>query len=250
MIEIKTLASGSKGNCYLIDDGKTPLLLECGISIKEIRRGTGFRLGEVQGCLISHEHQDHCKSIKDIVKAGIDVYASRDTFMMLDIDSLLNINNHRIHDIKLRELNSKHKVYKSFRIGTWAIQPFETQHDSLEPLGYLLANQAGGKLLFATDTYYLKYQFKGLTHIMLECNYALDILNENIRTGRVPASQKKRLLKSHFSLENAKEFLRSNDLSRVEEIHLLHLSERNSDAEQFKREIQELTGKMVLVADQ
>ena len=63
----------------------------------------------------------------------------------------------------------------------------------------------------------------------------------------MPPALKKRILKSHFSLENVKEFLKANDLSRVQEIWLLHLSDGNSDAERFKREIQELTGKMVFI---
>jgi DNA-binding transcriptional MerR regulator len=58
---------------------------------------------------------------------------------------------------------------------------------------------------------------------------------------------KKRLLRLHFSLENVKEFLRANDLSKVQEIWLLHLSDNNSDEERFKREIMELTGKVVYV---
>lgn len=234
MIEIKKIASGSKGNCYLVDDGKTPLLLEAGINIKDIRIGTGFRLGEIEGCLISHEHGDHIKAVEDIVKAGIDCYMSHGTAKGLGFD------NHRI---------KRGEAGEQIKIGTWHMLAFETQHDCEGSLGFLLANEAGEKLLFATDTYYLKYQFTGLTHIMIECNYALDILNKNIRTGRVPAVQKKRLLKSHFSLENVKEFLKANDLSKVKEIHLLHLSDRNSDAKRFKREVQELTGKVVYIAE-
>ena len=83
---------------------------------------------------------------------------------------------------------------------------------------------------------------------MVECNYSMDILNENIKAGRVPAAQKKRILQSHFNLENVKDFLLANDLSQVKEIWLLHLSDRNSDAELFKREIMELTGKPVYIA--
>lgn len=60
---------------------------------------------------------------------------------------------------------------------------------------------------------------------------------------------KNRLLTSHFSLENVKEFLKANDLSQVREIWLLHLSDGNSDQVRFKREIMELCGKPVYVAD-
>ncbi|SNY19283.1 Phosphoribosyl 1,2-cyclic phosphodiesterase [Orenia metallireducens] len=235
MVGIKTLASSSKGNCYIVSDGQNKLIIECGISIKKIKKGLDFNLSSVDGLLLSHSHGDHSKAIKDVIRCGIDVYTSQGTL------DKLNIKSHRTKVVK--SLNK-------FRINNWVILPFETKHDDPEPLGFLIVSKSGKKILFATDTYYLKYKFKNLNFMMLECNYALDILNENIRTGRVPAVQKKRLLKSHFSLENVKSFLKANDLAQVQVIHLLHLSERNSDADRFKREIQELTGKMVLVADQ
>lgn len=234
MITITTLASSSRGNCYRIDDGSTPLLLECGIPFKEIQRKLDFKTREIKGCLVSHEHKDHSKAIADVMKAGIDCYMSKGTA------KVLNISGHRVKIVQ---------PLQQFHIGTWTILPFETQHDAAEPLGYLLANQAGEKLLFATDTYYIKYRFQGLTHIMIECNYAIDILKANIEAGTVNDAMAKRLMQSHFSLDNVKEFFRANDLSQVKEIHLLHLSDGNSDAERFKREIQRLTGKPVYVAE-
>lgn len=232
MIEITALASSSKGNCYRITDGHTPLLLECGINYRDIQKGFDFRMSEVAGCLVTHEHGDHCKSIKDVLKAGIDVYTSSGTV------EALSINHHRIKTVRAKE---------QFQLGTWTILPFDVQHDVSEPLGFLLANQAGEKLLFATDTYYIKYRFQGLTHVMVECNYSMKILNENILNGRTPKVMEKRLMRSHFSLENLKDFLLANDLKKVKEIWLLHLSDSNSNAEQFKHEVMELTGKMVFV---
>ncbi|HHY42544.1 MAG TPA: MBL fold metallo-hydrolase [Thermoanaerobacterales bacterium] len=236
MIEITPLASGSSGNCYHITDGRTPLLLECGIGINNILRNLKFGVSSLAGCLVSHGHKDHAKAVKDLMKFGIDIYLSQGT---ADEISGLGPWRHRINIIKAKQ---------QFKIGTWTILPFETQHDAAEPLGFLFANQAGEKLLYATDTYYIRYKFSGLTHIMVECNYSIDILNENIRAGKVYQAQKNRILKSHFSLENVKDFLRANDLSQVREIWLLHLSDGNSDAKRFKQEIQELTGKMVFVA--
>lgn len=233
MIEILPLASGSRGNCYWVTDGSTPLLLEAGIRFQDIRKGTGFRVSEIAGVLISHEHQDHSKAVRDVMKAGIDCYMSAGTA------EALGISGHRLHIIQARQ---------QFQLGSWAVLPFETQHDAAEPLGFLLANQYGEKLLYATDTYYIRYRFRGLTHIAVECNYSMDILRANIEAGLVEPALKKRILKSHFSLEHVKEFLKANDLSQVKEIWLLHLSDRNSDAELFKREIMELTGKPVYVA--
>ncbi|MRG86979.1 MBL fold metallo-hydrolase [Salinibacillus xinjiangensis] len=233
MIDIKTLASSSKGNCYHITDGSTPLLLECGIGFKEIRKALKFNTSSLAGCMVTHEHGDHTKGLKDVVKAGINVYMSPGT------KEALNIDHHRIKPVEPK---------KQFQIGTWTILPFDVEHDVNEPVGYLLANQSGDKLLFATDTYYIRYKFKGLTHLLVEVNYSRDILDQNILEGTVPQMMRKRLIRSHFSLENFKEFLKANDLSKVEEIHLLHLSDSNSDEERFKREIQELTGKVVYIA--
>lgn len=232
MIEITALASSSKGNCYRVTDGTTPLLLECGINYREIQRGFAFQMSQVAGCLVSHEHGDHTKSLKDVLKSGIDCYMSAGTV------EALKVNHHRIKPIKAKQ---------RFSIGTWTILPFDVQHDVSEPLGFLLSNKAGDKLLFATDTYYIKYRFTGLTHLMIEANYSLEILNQNIASGRTPKVMRKRLLKSHFSLEHVKDFLQANDLHKVEEIWLLHLSDSNSDEALFKREIQGLTGKVVYV---
>jgi phosphoribosyl 1,2-cyclic phosphodiesterase len=232
LIDIKAFGSSSKGNCYYITDGKTPLLLECGIRYKDIQKGLNFKMSDVRGCLITHEHGDHIKSLKDVLKAGIDCYMSKGTAEAIDV------KHHRINPVQAK---------KQFQIGTWTILPFDVQHDISEPYGYLLVNQAGEKLLFATDTFYIRYKFKGLTHLLVECNFSLDILNQNIAAGRVPPVMKRRLMRSHFSLENFKEFLKVNDLSKLKEIWMLHLSDTNSDAELFKKEISQMTGKPVYI---
>ncbi|MFD2662844.1 MBL fold metallo-hydrolase [Paenibacillus thailandensis] len=233
MIEIKPFGSSSAGNCYKVTDGETVLLLEAGLRFKDIQRGLQFRMSSIAACLISHGHGDHVKAAKDIMKAGIDVYTSQGT-----IDAA-GLAGHRAVPIE---------ALKPFTIGTWTILPFDIQHDVEEPLGFLMANKAGDKLLFATDTWYIRHTFTGLTHLLIECNYSMRILDENIAAGRVPVAMKKRLIRSHFSLENLKDFIRANDMSKVQEIWLIHLSDTNSDEALFKREIQELTGRPVYVA--
>lgn len=231
-MDIKVLASSSRANAYHISDGTTALLLDAGLSYKELQRALGFKTTELTAALITHEHKDHSRAVADLAKAGINCYMSAGT------KEALGLSGHRIHELWPRVQT---------QIGTWTVLPFETQHDAAEPLGYLLAS-GKEKLLFATDTYYIRYKFNELTHIMIECNYAADILEENVEAERIPAALKQRLLQSHFSLANVKEFLRANDLGKVEEIHLLHLSDGNSDEARFKREIQELTGRVVMVA--
>ena len=225
---IRPLASGSAGNAYYISDG-TPLLIECGIPWKMIQQALEFRTSERQAASYPG-HQDHCKAVKDVIKAGIDVYLS----------PALGLSGHRVKPIEAK---------RQFQVGTWLIKPFETQHDCEGSLGFLLYSTATReKLVYITDSFYSRYVFPGLTHIMVECNYSLDILRENVANGTVVPELKNRIVQSHFSLENVKEFLRANDLTKVKEIWLIHLSEGNSDAPRFKREIMALTGKPVHAA--
>ena len=233
-MDIQVLASSSRGNCYRVSDGSTPLLLECGIPYKEIQRGLNYQVTMAGGCLISHEHKDHCKALSEVSnKAGVDCYMSQGTA------EALGVAGHRIKLIRAME---------QFTLGTWTVLPFDTQHDAAEPLGFLLASRTGEKLLFATDTYYIRYRFNGLTHIMVEANYADDILAANYASGSVPAQMQKRIMRSHFSLANVLKFLKANDLSRVEEIWLIHLSSDNAHEAEFEAAIQRATGKPVYIA--
>ena len=104
-------------------------------------------------------------------------------------------------------------------------------------------------MLFATDTYYIRYKFRNLNAIMVECNYCKDILDRNIEAGLIDEAMKRRLMESHMSLDHCKDFLKANDLSQCRKIVLLHLSYSNSDATRMIREITELTGIETVVAD-
>lgn len=233
-MEITAFSSGSKGNLYRINDGRTSILLECGIPFKEIQRNLEFKLSSISGVLVTHEHMDHAEAIKDMLHRGIDCYMSAGTAKELQLEP-----HHKNHIVKAKE---------TFSIGTWSILPFDVQHDAAEPLGFLLSSSAGDKVLYATDTYYLKYQFPELTHVLIECNHSYKIINENLQKKILHPSLAKRLMRSHFSLENLKEFFKANDLSKVQEIWLIHLSDANSDEKEFQKEIAALTGKPVYVA--
>lgn len=237
MVSVKCLASGSAGNSYAVDDGKSALLLEAGIRKRTILAGYMDLLMRVQGCLITHEHQDHAKSALGLPMAGIDVYASGGTFAALNAEK--DRRNYRLHSIKAGE---------QFTLGTWTVLPWEAQHDAAEPLGFLLySKETRDKLIFATDTYFIPNTFRGLTYIMVECNYDRTLLDRNISAGSVPESLRPRLVRSHFSLDNVRTFLTANDLSTVQRIYLLHVSNRNGDKDAFRRDIEALTGIPVTV---
>ena len=170
---------------------------------------------------------DHAKAAKDILAAGLECYMSSGTAQALQL------SGHRLHTVPALE---------QFRVGTFTVLPFPVQHDAQEPFGFLIQADAGDKLLFITDSFYCKYRFSGLTHIMIEANYQKSILDENIASGLVPGSIRNRIIKSHFEIENAKAFLAACDLSKCREINLIHISGTNGDPAGFVDEIQAMTG--------
>jgi phosphoribosyl 1,2-cyclic phosphodiesterase len=232
-MDIKILVSSSAGNAYRISDGRTSLLLDAGIPIKAIQVGCEFKVTQMDGCFVSHSHKDHSKAAKDLARLGVDIYTSQGTI------EACGLSGHRIHAVKaLQELT----------IGTFKVLPFDVQHDAPEPLGFLFTSvETGEKLLYFTDTYYIKYKFQGLTHIMAECNYDAETLQRSVDAGYIPIELVPRLVKSHMSLEHFLDLLKANDLSKVRQIYLLHLSNNNSDEKRFKEEVQKLTGAEVYV---
>lgn len=231
-MDITPIASSSSGNAYLISDGVTILLLEAGVKLEKIQEK--IDLTSIKACLITHEHGDHAKHAKDIAR-WMPVYSSKGTFDCLDF----GVYNYQKNIIKAGKEES---------VGTFRVIAFKTQHDAKEPIGYLIKSViTNEKLLFATDTYYINNTFDALDYIMIECNYDESILKRRYASDEVSKLQYKRLYNSHMSLESCIKFFKANDLSRLKEVYLMHLSDKNSNEKEFKRKIQEITGCMVYV---
>ena len=233
-MKLRVLGSSSKGNCYILQNENETLIVECGIPFKEIKIALDFNLRNVVGALSTHCHLDHSKSIKDIAKSGINVYSSYGTFAAL-------------------ELTGSHlviiKAFRQFKVGGFTVMPFDVHHDVEEPLGFLINHKDMDTILFATDTSYLEYRFKELTNILIECNYSEKILLKNMDNGSIDDSTGVRIASTHMSLENCKELIKANDNPNLRNIVLMHLSDSNSNAKGFKKEMEELTHKRVEIAD-
>lgn len=218
------LSSSSSGNCYLLTSstGET-LILECGVSLKEIKKALKFDISGVVGALSSHAHKDHSGYIPELVKAGIPVYSDG-----------LNSNRHI-------------EAGQCISVGKFQIMAFVVYHDAL-CIGFLINHTEMGTMLFATDTGRLPYKFRNLNHILIECNHEDSIMRENVWNGIVDAYRAERTRNTHLSLQACIEILKRNDLSAVRNIVLIHLSPQNADAELFRSKVIEATGKNVFVA--
>lgn len=221
------LASSSKGNAYLVEsDGVAPLLFECGIPIKRLREKLNFGLSGLAGCLVSHCHMDHAKAVKDLLKAGVNVYASFSTAETLGVE-----DHHRIFWLHSR---------KETMVDDWTVLAFELNHDV--PCQGFLIEHSGERLLFIPDTGWVENRFQGVTILAIECNNIEELLSASILNGGIPAVAGRRIRRNHMSLERVVSMLKANDLSRCREIWLLHLSAGNSDEARMIKAVREATG--------
>lgn len=163
---------------------------------------------------------------------GIDIYANKSVLKANKIEDRRRVN-------EIYNLNT-------FRVGNFTIKPFDCQHTNndgseCENFGFIIEHKEIGKMVFATDTYYLKYKFNGIDHAFIEANYCEKDI-QDIEPYRA------RIFKSHMSLETLKETLKAWDLKKTKDITLIHLSENNADENYMKEEIEKLTGIPVYIA--
>jgi phosphoribosyl 1,2-cyclic phosphodiesterase len=237
-MKLKIIGSNSRGNAYLLEAADCSLLIECGVRFDKVKQAIGYNLSKLVGCVVTHEHGDHACGIKDLTYAGVNVYATAGT-----CEELLNkwkANPHRVHP-RHTEL--------PFSLGPFRIIAFKTIHDTKEPCGFLIHHPECGVVLFLTDTVYSLFTFKGLNNIIVEANYDDDILEDRRMNGGTIKMLRDRVIESHMSIKNCKDLLAANDLSKVNNIVLIHLSDGHSHAENFKKEVEQLTGKRVHIAD-
>ena len=163
------IGSGSSGNCYLINDGKTALLLDAGVPFSAVQQAMDFDTGAIRGCLITHRHGDHAKAGKQLAKRGIKVYGNTNT--AVDIGKGACVLQPRI----------------AYGIDTFTILPFEVEHD-VPCFGYRIDSLVTGeRLVYITDAAGFRFSIKGATHLLVECNHSHKKIMERVRAGEMNA---------------------------------------------------------------
>lgn len=227
------LGSSSSGNCYLLNSESECLVLEAGLPFKEVKKALDFNVGKIVGVVCSHMHSDHFGYAAEYLKSGISVYAPEET-----------------HKSLLREYDCQ-KIVRcgyEYSVGNFKIYPFPAEHD-VTCFGYVIVHPDMGKLLFCTDSAFVKSSFKklGLSHILIEANYSEAIIEDLLSKGLIDQARVNRTFKTHMSIETCKEFVRANKTGSLDSVTLLHLSDGNSNAVEFQQTIQEVVGDAVKV---
>lgn len=231
-MKLTVLGSSSHGNCYLFESSDSVLVLEAGVPMQLVKRALRWDISKIAACIVSHRHKDHAGYVREFLKCGIRVLALDDVF----------------EGIKNRVFCTTVTPKHGYVVGDWRIIALPVVHD-VPCVGYIIEHRDMGKTLFITDTMMLEYRVGGVRHLMLECNYADDILQSNIDAGIELPSKRGRLLATHMELETTKQIIRDNDTSNLDDVILVHLSDNNSDAVRFEREVSAVAGVPTYVAD-
>lgn len=219
MATLKVLSSGSHGNSYLLQCKDETLILELGIKWGDILKGLNYNLGCVCGCLCSHLHSDHSRSIQNALSFGLSVYSCEEVASIyLGVETL--------------NLKEKTRIGKGF-----IVQPIKLFHN-VECYGFLIQHEEFGKMVFATDTNSVPYKFKGVQHWMIEANYSEEILIDNACNDVYSRSASE----NHLEINDTIEVLKRNYSSELQNVVLIHLSSGNSNEKDFKERVQQELG--------
>lgn len=227
-LTVVPLGADSRGNCIYVSDGEYSFFLDAGVPIRKRMKGklTNKQVASVDACLVTHEHGDHSSHALEMADLGIDVYMTQGTVKALGIE------HYRINIIEPE---------KPFNIGDVVITAFESYHDAEEPCVYLIETPKV-KFCYVVDTRKAVWDFKGLTHVIVEANHDPAIVEKRIKNGELNQKLGGRIRQAHLSIGRTVEWLKSLDLSKTEQIYLTHLSEDHSDATAFKDVVVRTTG--------
>lgn len=226
-MRLHVLATGSRGNCYVLHDNGACLLLDAGIEAGKIFSGLGQGSNSIMGALITHKHLDHCKAVEELFRRGITSYGSVKAAGGLPW---------------VRTSSGAH------RIGWFTCLPFPVTHCDPDGAdcpnaGWVIDNvNTKERMVYITDFCAMENTIPKVNYWLIECNYMDDMLE-----GTHPALAS-RLPKSHMSLAKLIKVFQANDLTHCKQIVLCHGSRDRLDPEQAQKVVMEATGKPTVVA--
>jgi len=230
-VSVTVLASGSKGNCTLVSSSRTRLLIDAGVSCREVLRRLhlcGEEWPALDAVLVTHEHADHIAGIRVLArKLKIPIYITAPTYQAYQ-RSVRDGAGHRVVLDRREHFSSG----KAFQIGDISVTPFTIPHDAIDPVGFTFRAD-GIKVGVCTDLGYMpasvRDHLRGCHVLMIESNHDLELL----RGGPYPWSVKQRVMSrvGHLSNDALADFLTSDYDGEAEFLILAHLSEQNNHPE-------------------
>lgn len=230
MIRLTPLASGSKGNAFLLETSDTKVLLDCGLSTKALQerlKKIGVRLDQLHAILITHEHFDHIQGLKVIGKSEIPVFCNKETAKGI------------YHALQVKPKFKIFSTNESFSFRGIQFHPFSIQHDTLDPVGLVL--EVGEKKIgVCTDlgmaTSLVRAKLKGCDLLVLEANHDPEMVQLSNRSERYKTRVQSQV--GHLSNQQCAELLKSLLHKKLQAVVLSHLSQECNRNELVIRTIQ------------
>lgn len=217
-VTLHTLGSNSSGNCYILTVGEDKLIIELGVRWKDILAATGYNLKSISGCITTHCHVDHSRSIPNALAYGLDVYSTAEVVS-------------RYPKVKAME------PMKRYEIGNFKVLPLSVEHNT-ECYAYVIDHPDMGRLVFATDCTDFPYEIPDVTATLIEVNFCEDTIVEHACDGTFANSRPG----NHMSLDRSIGAVRRLYNPRLMFVGAIHLSDSNSDENLIKRRFKEELG--------
>jgi phosphoribosyl 1,2-cyclic phosphodiesterase len=215
------LGSGSKGNATYLESGETSILIDAGMSGRELQKRLatiGVELSAINAILVTHEHNDHIQAVGVLSRrVKIPVYANSATFSA----AAKTINRPFSYN--------EFETGSSFHFRNLEIHPFSISHDTEDPVGFRISD-GNFSFGYCTDTgkvsRLMSHRLASCQALVLESNHDIDML----QSGTYPPYLKQRIRSSHGHLDNvvAAAFLQELCHENLQHVVLAHLSEENN----------------------
>ena len=226
---LKCVNTGSQnGNCYILENDTEALILDAGVQYRYVAEALNYDFSKVSGTLLTHEHSDHIKCVKDLMFRGVKCYGSDELQDFIET----------VMGEKIIALEEK----KTYKIGSFKVVPMEVPHDNTPNFAYIIECPDGSRLLYATDFSYLPYRLTSwhINFFLIECNHIMDLVDTT-------EAKYEHSIRGHSELSTVCELLRVNKTPDMRNVIMCHLSDGWSDPDRMKQEIQEVVGKWVRV---
>lgn len=230
-VSVSVLASGSRGNCSVVSSTTTRVLVDAGISSREVAkrmRALEADPGSLSAIVITHEHRDHVAGLYAMAKRfKLPVYMTSATYQAWHQDA----RDSKGETCSIEKLET-FASGRNFQIGDISITPFTIPHDAVDPVGFTFKAE-GVRVAFATDLGYMpasvRHHLQDCDVLVIESNHDLEML----RVGPYPWSVKQRVLSrvGHLSNDALAEFFASDYDGSAAFVVLAHLSEKNNHPE-------------------
>lgn len=228
MFYVNVIASGSTGNCTVLRDEHSAIMLDAGIPFKKIQKSLRYKLPEY--VLITHEHEDHAhkSTIEELLLRGAEVFMTAGTMNALGLEESYNL--HIITDVA--------------QVPGYTFRAVKVQHDAAEPVAFEIESK-DECILYLTDAGEIP-NISGFTKIIIETNY----FESQLKASGIDEGQRSRIAANHLAVEKVAAYFESlkerNLLSGLQEVHLIHISARHGEGTAMKALIRSAVGEITV----